>query len=296
MGADAQKGDEAMVNSLSADNSVGSTIEALKAELPQLEKQHDALKGDLDAVAKRLEVVSTALSSLQALSGATLPQSGNGDIAEAEAAGDTAATATDAATEAGSTPAGDAAPATRTPAATRKAAIGRQRSKAKSTAGSGRPAKTATKAAAKKTAAKKPAKKAAAKDTSKTTAKATTKAAKATEKSAQTSEKATAPAKATAPKATAAKATAKATAPKATEKTAKAAGTSSERSTGLGESVLGALKKAGRPMRASEVNEALGRDETRTNVNSVRNTLERLRTTDRAKRSGRGLYEAAATS
>ncbi|MFI0816556.1 prephenate dehydrogenase [Streptomyces sp. NPDC021098] len=280
-----------MVNSLSADNSVGSTIEALKAELPQLEKQHDALKGDLDAVAKRLEVVSTALSSLQALSGAALPQSGNGDIAEAKAAGDTVATATDAATEADSTSAADAAPATRTPAATRKAAIGRQRSKAKSTAGSGRAAKTATKAAAKKTATKKPAKKAAAKDTSKTTAKATTKAAKATEKSAQTSEKATAPAKATAPKATA-----KAAAPKATEKTAKAAGTSSERSTGLAESVLGALKKAGRPMRASEVNEALGRDETRTNVNSVRNTLERLRTTDRAKRSGRGLYEAAATS
>ena len=276
MGADAQKGDEVMVNALSADNSVGSTIEALKAELPQLEKQQEALKGDLDAVTQRLEVVSTALSSLQALSGAaSLPQAGNGDIAEAKpAAGNTA---TDTATETESKPSAEAA--TRTPAATRKAAIGRQRSKAKSTT-SGRTAKTATKAAAKKTAAaKKPAKKAAAKDTGKTTAKtttkATTKAAKATEKGAQTSEKATA---------------------KATEKTAKAAGASSERSTGLSESVLGALRKAGRPMRASEVNEALGRDETRTNVNSVRNTLERLRTTDRAKRSGRGLYEAAATS
>jgi hypothetical protein len=273
MGADAQKGDEVMVNALSADNSVGSTIEALKAELPQLEKQQEALKGDLDSVTKRLEVVSTALSSLQALSGAPLlPQGANGDIAEAKpAAEDTAATATDAATEAEPKLAAEAAPATRTPAATRKAAIGRQRSKAKSTTG-GRAAKTATKAAGKKTAAaKKPAKKAAAKDT----AKATTKAVKVTEKTAQTSEKATA---------------------KATEKTAKAAGTSSERSTGLAESVLGCLKKAGRPMRASEVNEALGRDETRTNVNSVRNTLERLRTTDRAKRSGRGLYEAAATS
>ncbi|MFI0773805.1 prephenate dehydrogenase [Streptomyces sp. NPDC021212] len=268
-----------MVNALSADNSVGSTIEALKAELPELEKQQEALKGDLDAVTQRLEVVSTALTSLQALSGATtLPQAANGDIAEAKPA----ATATDAATGTEAMPAADAAAATRTPAATRKAAIGRQRSKAKSTAG-GRAAKTATKAAAKKTAAKKPAKKAAAKDTAKPTTKATTKAAKATEKSAQTSEKA------------ATKATAKATA-KPAEKSAKAAGTSSERSTGLSESVLGALKKAGRPMRASEVNEALGRDETRTNVNSVRNTLERLRTTDRAKRSGRGLYEAAATS
>jgi len=281
MGADAQKGDEVMVNALSADNSVGSTIEALKAELPQLEKQQEALKGDLDAVTQRLEVVSTALSSLQALSGApSLPQSANGDIAEAKPAAAKTATATDAAAEAEPKAAAEAAPATRTPAA-HKAAIGRQRSKAKSTAG-GRTAKTATKATGKKTAAaKKPAKKAVAKDTTtkdtttKATAKATTKAAKATEKSAQTSEKPAA---------------------KATEKTAKAAGTSSERSTGLAESVLGALKKAARPMRASEVNEALGRDETRTNVNSVRNTLERLRTTDRAKRSGRGLYEAAATS
>ncbi|MGW2331359.1 prephenate dehydrogenase [Streptomyces sp. NPDC001700] len=279
-----------MVNALSADNSVGSTIEALKAELPQLEKQQEALKGDLDAVTQRLEVVSTALSSLQALSGATsLPQSGNGDIAQAKPVSkDTAtakatATATEAAAEGDPKLAAEAAPATRTPAATRKAAIGRQRSKAAKSTTGGRAAKTATKAAGKKTAAKKPAKKAAAKDTATATAKptakpaakATTKAVKATEKSAPASEKATA---------------------KATEKTAKAAGTSSERSAGLAESVLGALKKAGRPMRASEVNDALGRDETRTNVNSVRNTLERLRTTDRAKRSGRGLYEAAATS
>ncbi|MEU1806613.1 prephenate dehydrogenase [Streptomyces sp. NPDC019937] len=265
-----------MANALSADKSVGSTIEALKAELPQLEKQQEALKGDLDAVTQRLEVVSTALSSLQALSGAAaLPQTANGDIAEAKPkpVSEDTATAADAATEAEPKAAAEAA-ATRTPTATRKAAIGRQRSKAKSTTG-GRTAKTATKAAAKKTAAKKPAKKAAAKDTTKSTTKATTKAAKATDKSAPASEKATA---------------------KATEKTAKAAGTSSERSTGLAESVLGCLRKAGRPMRASEVNEALGRDETRTNVNSVRNTLERLRTTERAKRSGRGLYEAAATS
>ncbi|MFD7503237.1 prephenate dehydrogenase [Streptomyces sp. NPDC059850] len=271
-----------MVNALSADNSVGSTIEALKAELPQLEKQQEALKGDLDAVTQRLEVVSTALSSLQALSGATsLPQAGNGDIAQAKPVSKDTATTTEAAAEGDPKLAAEAAPATRTPAATRKAAIGRQRSKAAKSTTGGRAAKTATKAAGKKTAAKKPAKKAAAKDTAtakpvaKATAKATTKAVKATEKSAPASEKATA---------------------KATEKTAKAAGTSSERSTGLAESVLGALKKAGRPMRASEVNDALGRDETRTNVNSVRNTLERLRTTDRAKRSGRGLYEAAATS
>ncbi|MGW5698924.1 prephenate dehydrogenase, partial [Streptomyces asiaticus] len=155
-------------------------------------------------------------------------------------------------------------------AATRKAAIGRQR-------GGGKAAKApatgrGTKTAAKKTAAKKTAAKAAAKAPK--SAKATVKATKATSKTAKSTKAAEKPA----------------------EKATKEAATTSERSTGLADSVLSALRKAGRPMRASEVNEALGREESRTNVNSVRNTLERLRSSDRAQRSGRGLYEATATS
>ncbi|MYX59948.1 prephenate dehydrogenase, partial [Streptomyces sp. SID8382] len=70
------------MNALSADNSVGSTIEVLEAELPHLQKQQEALKGDLEAVTKRLEAVSTALSSLQALSTSAVPeQAGNGAAA-----------------------------------------------------------------------------------------------------------------------------------------------------------------------------------------------------------------------
>ncbi|MEE4591403.1 prephenate dehydrogenase [Streptomyces sp. DSM 41524] len=262
------------MNALSADSSVGSTIEVLEAELPQLQKQQEALKGDLEAVTKRLEAVSTALSSLQSLSTSAVPeQGGNGapvavaePVAQPAAEPATEATAESAAPES----AEDTATAGRPSAATRKAAIGRQRGGGK--AGKAPATGRGTKTAAKKTAAKKTAAKAAAKAPK--SAKATVKATKATSKTAKSTKAAEKPA----------------------EKVTKEAATTSERSTGLADSVLSALRKAGRPMRASEVNEALGRDESRTNVNSVRNTLERLRSSDRAQRSGRGLYEATATS
>ncbi|GAA2305629.1 prephenate dehydrogenase [Streptomyces violaceusniger] len=263
------------MNALSADSSVGSTIEVLEAELPHLQKQQEALKGDLEAVTKRLEAVSTALSSLQALSTSAAPEQG-GDgapvaVAEPVAQATEAQSAAESVTEAAEPESGeDTATTGRTSAATRKAAIGRQRSGGK--AGKAPATGRATKAAAKKTAAKKTAAKATAKAPK--SAKATVKATKATAKTAKSTKAAEKPAE------------------KATKETV----TTSERSTGLSDSVLAALRKAGRPMRASEVNEALGRDETRTNVNSVRNTLERLRSSDRAQRSGRGLYEAAATS
>ncbi|WP_432012312.1 prephenate dehydrogenase [Streptomyces cucumeris] len=256
-----------MAHTLSADSSVGSTIEALEAELPGLQKQQQALKDDLDAVTKRLEAVSTALSSLQLLStGAVSPREAATAVAVAASVTESATgdAAVDEATEVS-----EEATATRAPATTRKAAIGRQRSGGKAKPATGR----ATKTAAKKTAtAKKATKKAVAK-APKATKAATVKATKAP----KTATKAAKPVA------------------KAAEK-AKESGTGSERATGLSDNVLAALRKAGRPMRASEVNEALGREETRTNVNSVRNTLERLRSTDRAQRSGRGLYEAAATS
>ncbi|MBD3002834.1 MULTISPECIES: prephenate dehydrogenase [unclassified Streptomyces] len=267
------------MNALSADSSVGSTIEVLEAELPHLQKQQEALKGDLEAVTKRLEAVSTALSSLQALSTSAAPEQG-GDgtpvavaepVAQATDAQPAAESATEATAEAAEPEsAEDTATTGRASAATRKAAIGRQRSGGK--AGKAPATGRATKAAAKKTAAKKTAAKATAKAPK--SAKATVKATKATAKTAKSTKAAEKPAE------------------KATKETV----TTSERSTGLSDSVLAALRKAGRPMRASEVNEALGRDETRTNVNSVRNTLERLRSSDRAQRSGRGLYEATATS
>ncbi|OPF71356.1 prephenate dehydrogenase [Streptomyces antioxidans] len=255
------------MNALSADSSVGSTIEVLEAELPQLQKQQEALKGDLEAVTKRLEAVSTALSSLQSLSTATAPEQGGNGAPVAEPVAEPATGAT--ASVAGAESTGDTATTGRASATTRKAAIGRQRGGGK--AGKAPATGRGTKAAAKKTAAKKTATKAAAKAPK--SAKATVKATKATAKTAKSAKAAEKPEKAT-----------------------KETATGSERSTGLSEGVLGALRKAGRPMRASEVNEALGREESRTNVNSVRNTLERLRSSNRAQRSGRGLYEATATS
>lgn len=261
------------MNALSADSSVGSTIEVLEAELPQLQKQQEALKGDLEAVTKRLEAVSTALSSLQSLSTSAVPeQGGNGaPVAVAEPVAQPAAEpATEATAEATEPESAEDTATTGRTSATRKAAIGRQRSGGK--AGKAPATGRGTKAAAKKTAAKKTAAKSVAKAPK--SAKATVKATKATAKTAKSTKAAEKPAE------------------KATKDTA----TTSERSTGLADSVLTALRKAGRPMRASEVNEALGRDESRTNVNSVRNTLERLRSSDRAQRSGRGLYEATATS
>jgi outer membrane biosynthesis protein TonB len=62
---------------------------------------------------------------------------------------------------------------------------------------------------------------------------------------------------------------------------------------GLTEQVIAVL--AGRPdtpLRARDVAQALGRDDTTGNINTVRSTLDRLVATSRAHRAGRGLYQA----
>ncbi|MFF6984662.1 hypothetical protein ACFZAV_45140 [Streptomyces sp. NPDC008343] len=46
------------------------------------------------------------------------------------------------------------------------------------------------------------------------------------------------------------------------------------------------------PLRARDVAQALGRDDTTGNINIVRSTLDRLVATSRAHRAGRGLYQA----
>jgi outer membrane biosynthesis protein TonB len=48
------------------------------------------------------------------------------------------------------------------------------------------------------------------------------------------------------------------------------------------------------PLRARDVAQALGRDDTTGNINTVRSTLDRLVATSRAHRAGRGLYQAPA--
>lgn len=62
---------------------------------------------------------------------------------------------------------------------------------------------------------------------------------------------------------------------------------------GLTEQVMAVLaRNADVALRARDVAEALGRDDTTGNINTVRSTLDRLIATSRAHRAGRGLYQA----
>ncbi|MFF3754938.1 hypothetical protein ACFYYH_31595 [Streptomyces sp. NPDC002018] len=62
---------------------------------------------------------------------------------------------------------------------------------------------------------------------------------------------------------------------------------------GLTEQILTVLANAGdTPVRARDVAQALGRDESPGSINAVRSTLDRLVGSSRAHRAGRGLYQA----
>ncbi|GAA1906532.1 hypothetical protein [Streptantibioticus ferralitis] len=64
-----------------------------------------------------------------------------------------------------------------------------------------------------------------------------------------------------------------------------------KRMRGLSESIVACLERAEGPLRAGEVNEALGRENTAGSVNSVRTALERLAVAARVQRVERGLYQ-----
>lgn len=74
-------------------------------------------------------------------------------------------------------------------------------------------------------------------------------------------------------------------------KTVKTGSTKRTRTPGLSRSIVTTLTAAGKPLRAGEVNEALGREKTNANVSSVRTALERLAANRDVHRVGRGLYE-----
>jgi hypothetical protein len=85
------------------------------------------------------------------------------------------------------------------------------------------------------------------------------------------------------------------------EKPAKARKTSPAKSTpaaaapragGLTNAIVDHLAAAGGPVRAGDIAQALGRDESPSAVNAVRTSLERLTKAGRAERVGRGLYQA----
>ncbi|MFI8459062.1 hypothetical protein [Kitasatospora sp. NPDC085464] len=96
-----------------------------------------------------------------------------------------------------------------------------------------------------------------------------------------------------APRKTAAK---KATASKAAPKTAPAKAAGGKRSNGIADAVQGALTAAGTPLRAKDVLQAIGLDETSNNLANVTATLGRLVTRGQAQRAGRGLFEPSQQS
>ncbi|MFJ8074153.1 hypothetical protein ACIQ7Q_09490 [Streptomyces sp. NPDC096176] len=80
-----------------------------------------------------------------------------------------------------------------------------------------------------------------------------------------------------------------------TAKAPAAAATSVQDAGGLTEQVIAVLTgSADTPLRARDVAEALGRDNSAGAINTVRSTLDRLVATSRAHRAGRGLYQAPA--
>ncbi|WP_351225779.1 hypothetical protein [Streptomyces sp. NPDC002133] len=84
--------------------------------------------------------------------------------------------------------------------------------------------------------------------------------------------------------------TAKATKAKQTRGTAPAAAV--QDAGGLTEQVIAVLARhADTPLRARDVAQSIGRDDTTGSINAVRSTLDRLVATSRAHRAGRGLYQ-----
>ncbi|MFI9730475.1 hypothetical protein [Streptomyces sp. NPDC052092] len=70
---------------------------------------------------------------------------------------------------------------------------------------------------------------------------------------------------------------------------------SAPRSSRFTEQVIAVLARDPRvALRARDVAEALGRDESAGSINAVRSTLDRLVATSRARRTGKGLYQAPA--
>ncbi|GGU65706.1 hypothetical protein GCM10010211_33650 [Streptomyces albospinus] len=99
--------------------------------------------------------------------------------------------------------------------------------------------------------------------------------------------------KRTAKKAAAKKAAAPAKTKKAASKQAAPAEPAAKGTGGLLEAALKVLQKSSVPMRAREINEALGREETPGQIESVRNTLDRVAKQQKlVTRPGRGTYAA----
>ncbi|MFD8542409.1 hypothetical protein [Streptomyces sp. NPDC059649] len=233
------------------------TIESLTSTLPELEERERRLREQLEGVVQRVRSTREALEHLRVLTGAAAPA---GQSSPAPAVPD-AAPEEDGASEPADGAGQDAAEplATVTPEAAEEpvraaSAVPQPRAASSSRAKSG----TATSSTAKKRNAKK----AAAKKV----------AAKATKKTA---------------------ATVRPKAKKAASKRAAADRPADEGAGKLIDAALTVLRNAGAPMRAREINAALGREATPGQIESVRNTLDRVAKQQKlVTRPGRGTYAA----
>ncbi|MFP1625317.1 hypothetical protein ACLB9X_09045 [Streptomyces sp. 5K101] len=266
-------------------DSIETTTALLEAELPRLEEHQQALQKELAVVSERLESVRGALSALNALAATSVPRPRTSEPpAAAPAAVADESPAVTVTEEPAPEPVQESvpqsAPAQETASAAESAGVGGDSDttettdaesaspKARKTTGRAK-RKAAPKAAAPQASTRRPAKK-------RSTAKATKTGTKAT--------KAATPTKA-APDEQAMKG--RQTAPR------KTAAPVAQDSGGLTEQVIAILSgKAGTPLRARDVAQALGRDESAGAINTVRSTLDRLVATSRAHRAGRGLYQA----
>ncbi|MFE1961122.1 hypothetical protein [Streptomyces sp. NPDC059479] len=236
--------------------SIEATTALLLSELPQLEAQQQTLENELAAVTERLGSVRAALTALQALSAAPhVPEPAVSPEAGAESGTEHGAPAEESVEQ----PAEESA----------------------ATAATEETAEDTTEDTAATTGAENDAEAAAEDDAKSTPVQHKVPRARASRKT-----------PAEAPKERKRR-TAKKTVPAtADDATADEAG-ADQPTGGLTEQILAVLAgSADTPVRARDVAQALGRDESPGSINAVRSTLDRLVGSSRAHRAGRGLYQA----
>ncbi|WP_236573075.1 hypothetical protein [Streptomyces sp. GS7] len=238
------------------DSVLHQTIENLESTLPELEAQEKQLRGELNDVVQRVTSARHALEHLRVLTGAAAPLEQSAPLATVGADDAPAAEASAAPTSVETTsvePAGDSA--------------GQDSPEPVVPAGPEPVAEPAGVAAA----------------------------AVPSPRAASSRAKTGTAKKRTAKKAAAKKAAAPATARarKAASKPAAPAQPAAESTGGLLDAALKVLRKSNGPLRAREINEALGREATPGQIESVRNTLDRVAKQQKlVTRPGRGTYAA----
>ncbi len=257
-----------------SDSGVGSTIALLETRLPVAQERRRELEEELAAVTAQIEAMTGVLDGLRALAGTPL----------------------DSRVE--------SAAAVQLPAAQELVEAHQPNVRQSGVTGADvQPAQAATRPARKTTSKKKPATTTAKKPTARKTTNRKTVAPDAAPASTESAARPTAATKQTAAKAVAkkttkgspSKATAKKTSPagKPEADVSDAPSPAKRRRVADADSVLAVLAKMAGPLRAREVTEELGLEAITGNVNVIRTQLERLASSGRAQRTGRGLYAAA---